>query len=80
MMYGVWDPMPDLTITSPYDDSKTCTMSNPMSESTLFPIQELRIWPLFFPFKKLFEELVFPSRLWQWQVLLFLSLFSIEIG
>jgi hypothetical protein len=32
--HGVWDPMPDLTLTSPYDDSvvdsDTFTMGNPM--------------------------------------------------
>jgi hypothetical protein len=37
--YGVWDPMPELTITSPYVhsrvDSNTVTMGNPMLESTL---------------------------------------------
>ncbi len=42
--------MTELTITSPYVDSRvdsnTCTMSNPMPESTLSPRQGLRIWPL----------------------------------
>ncbi len=34
--HGVWDPMPELTIiTSPYVDSDTFTMGNPMPESTL---------------------------------------------
>jgi hypothetical protein len=37
--HGVWDPMPELTITSPYVhsrvDSNTFTMGNPMPESTL---------------------------------------------
>jgi hypothetical protein len=37
--HGVWDPMPELTITSPYInsrvDSNTFTMGNPMPESTL---------------------------------------------
>jgi hypothetical protein len=37
--HGVWDPMPDLTIISPYGhfrvDSNTFTMGNPMPESTL---------------------------------------------
>ncbi len=37
--HGVWDPMPELTITSFYVhsrvDSNTFTMSNPMPESTL---------------------------------------------
>ncbi len=33
--HGVWDPMPKLTITSPYVDSKTFTMGNPMPETTL---------------------------------------------
>ncbi len=31
----VWDPMPELTINSPYVDSNTFTMGNPMPESTL---------------------------------------------
>jgi hypothetical protein len=35
---GVWDPMPELTITSPYVhskvDSNTYIMGNPMPEST----------------------------------------------
>jgi hypothetical protein len=35
---GVWDPMPELTIISPYVhsrvDSKTFTMGNPMPELT----------------------------------------------
>ncbi len=57
--HGVWDPMPELTITSPYVVSRvdsntcTCTMGNPMPESTLTqcqsrlypPSQGLRIWP-----------------------------------
>ncbi len=37
--HGVWDPMPELTITSPYVhsrvDSNTFTIGNPMPESTL---------------------------------------------
>jgi hypothetical protein len=37
----VWDPMPELTITSPYVhsrvDSNTFTMANSMPESTLSP-------------------------------------------
>ncbi len=37
--HGVWDPMPELTIISPYAhsrvDSNTFTMGNPMPESTL---------------------------------------------
>jgi hypothetical protein len=37
--HGVWEPMPELTITSPYVyssvDSNTFTMGNPMLESTL---------------------------------------------
>jgi hypothetical protein len=37
--HGVWDPMLELTITSPYVhfrvDSNTLTMGNPMAESTL---------------------------------------------
>jgi hypothetical protein len=38
-MVHVWDPMPEMTITSPYVhsrvDSSTFTMGNPMPESTL---------------------------------------------
>ncbi len=58
--HGVWDPMPELTITSPYVhsrvDSNTFTMVNqpyarvdlnPTAESTLSPSQGLRIWPLY---------------------------------
>ncbi len=58
--HGVWDPMPELTLTSPYVhsrvDSNTFTMAlaplcqslylNLMPESTLFPSQGLGIWPL----------------------------------
>jgi hypothetical protein len=59
--HGVWDPMPELTITSSYVHSgvvsSTFTMHghgqpyarvdlNPMLESTLSPSQELWIWPL----------------------------------
>jgi hypothetical protein len=57
---SVWDPMPVLTITSPYAhsrvDSDTFTMGigqpyarfdlQPMSEFTLSPSQGLWIWPL----------------------------------
>jgi hypothetical protein len=32
--HGVWDPMPELTITSPYvDSSNTCTIGNPIWQS-----------------------------------------------
>ncbi len=54
----VWDPMPELTITSPYVQSRvnsnTFTISNPMPlwvdlnpmpESTLYPSKGLWIWP-----------------------------------
>jgi hypothetical protein len=46
--FGVWlDPMPELTITSPYVnsrvDSNTFIMGNPMPELTLSPSQELWI-------------------------------------
>jgi hypothetical protein len=57
--HGVWYPIPELTITSPYVhssvDSNKFTMGNPMpeltltlcnAESTLSPSQGLRIWPL----------------------------------
>jgi hypothetical protein len=47
--HGVWDPMLELTITSPYVcsrvDSNTFTMGNPMPDSTLSPSQGLLIWP-----------------------------------
>jgi hypothetical protein len=37
--HGLWDPAPELTKTSPYVNSRvdcnTCTMGNPMPESTL---------------------------------------------
>jgi hypothetical protein len=33
--HGVWDPMPELTTTSPYVHSNTFTMGKPMPESTL---------------------------------------------
>jgi hypothetical protein len=33
MVYG--DPMPELTINTPYVHSNTCTMGNPMPESTV---------------------------------------------
>jgi hypothetical protein len=36
--HGVWDPMPELTITSPYVDSNICAMGNPLPESTLTPM------------------------------------------
>ncbi len=40
--HGVWDwdPIPELTITSPYGDSNTCTMGDPMPESTLSPVRD----------------------------------------
>jgi hypothetical protein len=48
--HGVWGPMPELTIPSPYVHSRvnsnTFTMGNPMPESTLFPSQGLWNWPL----------------------------------
>ncbi len=47
---GVWEPMPELTITSPYIhsrvDSNTFTTGNPVPESTLVHSQVLWIWPL----------------------------------
>ena len=59
--HGVWDPMPELTITSPYVhsrvDSNTFTMGNPMLESSLTLCQS-RLYP--------------PSqRLWMWSLVLF---------
>ncbi len=48
--HGVWDPMPELTITSPdvhsRADSNTFTMGlgNPMPESTL-PLYQSRLYP-----------------------------------
>ncbi len=54
MVYG-WDPMPELTTTSPYVhsrvDSNTFTMGNPMPESTFYPSQG-------FGFSLCFVELV----------------------
>jgi hypothetical protein len=51
--HDVWDPMMELTISSPYVnsrvDSNTFTMGNPMPESTLSPSQGLWIWPQFAP-------------------------------
>ncbi len=55
--HGILDPMPELTITSRYVDSRvgsnTFNMGNPipvdrnpMPESTLSPGQGLRFWPL----------------------------------
>jgi hypothetical protein len=54
--HGVWDPVSELSITSPYVhsrvESNTFTSArvdlNPMPESTLSPCQQLWIWPLFF--------------------------------
>ncbi len=56
--HGVWGPMPESTITSPYVhtlvDFNTFTMGNPMPESTLTlestlsPSHGLWIWPLVF--------------------------------
>ena len=44
--HGVWDPMPEFTITSPYVDSRVpCTLGTPMPESTLSHSQGLIIWP-----------------------------------
>jgi hypothetical protein len=43
--HGVWDPMPELTLTSAYVDSKTMGMGNPMLESTLFSSQGLGTSP-----------------------------------
>jgi hypothetical protein len=47
--HGVRDPMPELTITSPYVHSRvdcnTFTIGN-QPESTLSPSQRLWIWPL----------------------------------
>ena len=48
MVYG-WDPMPELTITSPYVDSivdsNTFTMGNPMTESTKTLMPESTLSP-----------------------------------
>ncbi len=47
--HGVWDPIPELTKTSPYVhfrvDTSTSTMCNPMPELTLSSSQGLWIWP-----------------------------------
>jgi hypothetical protein len=46
--HGVWDPMPELTITSPYVhsrvDSNKFTMGNPMPELTL-TLSQSRLYP-----------------------------------
>ncbi len=46
--HGVWDPMPDLTITSPYVhssvDSNTFNMGNPMPELTL-TLRQSQLYP-----------------------------------
>ncbi len=46
--HGLWDPMPELTMNSPYVhswvDSNTFTMGNPMTESTLTQCQS-RLYP-----------------------------------
>jgi hypothetical protein len=46
--HGVWDPMPELTITSPYVhssiDSNTFTKGNPMPASTL-TLCQTRLYP-----------------------------------
>jgi hypothetical protein len=46
--HGIWDPMPELTITSPYVhsriDSNTFAMGSPMPESTLALCQS-RLYP-----------------------------------
>jgi hypothetical protein len=44
--YGVWDPMPELTITPHFVDPNTCTIRNPKPESTLSPSQGFRLWHL----------------------------------
>jgi hypothetical protein len=73
--HGGWDPMPELTITSPNVhsrvDSNTFTIGqpyarvdlNPMPESTLSPSQGLRIWPRY-TLSFLFAPASQP--LWQW--------------
>jgi hypothetical protein len=48
--HGVWDPMPKLTITSPYVDSRvdsnTFTMGSPMPESTFTLCQSRPFTPV----------------------------------
>ncbi len=48
--HGVWDPMPELTITSPYADSRvdsgSFTMGNPKPESTVTLCQSLLYSPV----------------------------------
>jgi hypothetical protein len=47
--YSVWDPIPELTITSTYVhfrvDFNTFTMGNPMPEATLTLCQSRRLYP-----------------------------------
>jgi hypothetical protein len=42
--HGVWDTMPEFTITSPFVDYNTFTMGNPMPESALTLCQS-RLYP-----------------------------------
>ncbi len=42
--HSEWDPMPKLTVTSPYIGSDTCNMGNPSQESTLTRCQS-RLYP-----------------------------------
>jgi hypothetical protein len=49
---GPWDPIMELTITSPFVESNTCTMGNLLLESPstlcqsrIYPSQALIIWP-----------------------------------
>ncbi len=60
--HGVWDPMPGLTVTSPYADSNTCNMGNPMPESSLSPSQGIRIWPQYNMFEREVPNSQVPSH------------------
>jgi hypothetical protein len=43
--HGVWNPMPELTITSPYVHSITSNMGQPYAIVDLSRGQGIRIWP-----------------------------------
>jgi len=66
--HGVWDPMPELTITSSYVhsrvDSNTFTITNPMPESTLSPSKDLasRLESLFLYIPVTASQIEFYSR------------------
>jgi hypothetical protein len=64
--HGVWDPVPELTITSPYvnsrDNSNTFTTGNPMPESSLSPSQGIWILSLTTRVRSLFFNTLYLQR------------------